>query len=205
MRRFFITLLAVIAFTTAAQAQLLNKLSSVKFGLKAGVSMVSLNCSKVSTKIFDASASAGYHLGMQARVSLLGWFVQPELLYSSTKVDYILNSYSTRYNNNRRINTIDLPIMVGYKFGPVRLGGGVAFTLYDNKDGELFNTGRMPFAKESLTSYMLGAGVDLFSITLDARYVGNIKGANQRVYANGESRYSSVRRGAWQLSVGYMF
>lgn len=204
MKKFFCTLLILAAITSSTQAQSLWSLSPIKFGVKAGINLTDVNVKNVASNVFGADAQTGYHIGLQSQIAIGPLFIQPELLFSSNKVEYSLYETGDHQYETVNINTIDVPIMVGYKLGLLRLGVGLNFTLYDNKDGSLFNTSSA-LSKESVSSFILGGGVNLGSITIDARYLRNINSQTQTIVMSDQTINPSVSRSSYQLSLGYLF
>lgn len=204
MKKFLCIMLLAAATVTTSKAQSLSDLIPIEFGIKAGINTVNVDVKDVSSALFYADARTGYHFGAMARLSILGLFVQPELLYNSNKIKYVLNDSGTYQDYDYRINTIDVPVMAGVKIGLVRLGAGVNFTLYDNTDGFLFNESS-PLAKETISSYLLGAGVQLWGLNFDARYVHSFKDTEQTIVIESQTITPSISRSSYQFSVGYMF
>lgn len=196
MRKFIFTLFMLLACSSMAQAQL----SPIQFGVKAGTNIVNVDINNVTASIFNADSNVGYHLGVMSRIDLGPLYVQPELLYNSNKVSYTLYGMEQEW----RLNTIDVPVMLGISIAILRLGVGVNFTLFDNYDGHLLNDSS-PLNKESISSYLFGAGISLLGLDIEARYIRSINSSTQNIYLDGESLAAQIKRGMCQISVGYMF
>lgn len=203
MKKIFVILLLAVASVTTIKAQSLSDLIPIEFGVKAGMNVVDVDVNDVASSVFKADARNGYHFGVMARLSILGLYVQPELLYNSNKVEYTLYDGGLE-SYEYKINTIDIPIMAGVKLGLFRLGAGVNFTLYDNTDGMLFND-NSPLAKEAISSYILGAGFNLWGLNFDARYLRNFKATEQTITISDQVITPTISRSSYQFSVGYMF
>src|SRR5665647_876226 len=122
----FVVLLSVPAF------------SQIKFGLKAGVSTTSLSMptiktitSGTSTYTVDALTNAkyGFHGGAFVRLTFFGVYIQPELLFSTRTNEYTVTNVTNQsspvaYVAKQNFNKLDIPVMLGFKLGPLRLNAG---------------------------------------------------------------------------------
>jgi hypothetical protein len=127
--------------------------------------------------VSEADAATGYQLGVFMRVSFSGLSVQPELLYSNMKFGYQIEGAGAYKLEFDRLN---LPIMVGYQLGPVRLQGGPTFGLV------LENTRQQPNGtvlylddEYSTTSvgYQAGIGADFHNFVIDIKYERDLSSA----------------------------
>ena len=122
-----IILLPLLLMATLSTAQ-------VKFGLRGGLSSTDLKPESFIIKnqadvdaftLSTREADYGYHLGIFLQAGGKKFFIQPELLFNSSSVTYSLESGGAGniFNNvfNETFRNIDLPVMIGFKFGPLRL------------------------------------------------------------------------------------
>ena len=115
-------------------------------------------------------SKAGYHLGVYYQANILGFFLRPELLYTTTKSSYQFNQQEADYN----VSKIDLPILVGTKvFGPVRIFAGPSLQYIVDNDFEGFELGDVQ--DEFTIGAQLGAGIQLGRLGLDVRYERALK------------------------------
>lgn len=194
--------------------------SQIKFGLKAGLSTTSISMGTVKTLTSGTtqytvealkSAKYGFHGGMFLRLCLFSLYVQPELLFSSTTNDYtVVNlatpSVSTVVKQN--FNKLDIPVMVGLKFGPLRLNAGPAASLRINSPKSLISDPNFKNIYNNMTiGYQAGVGIDILkTLTLDVRYEGSLrKYQNQIQNAIGTKVNLDDRPNAFLFSVGLMF
>ena len=189
------------------------------FGIKAGVNSTSLTMNDIvsvtsGTKTYtieDVSGmNYGFHGGVFGRISISKLFIQPELLFSTSSTEYkvtdVLNT--TVDEVKQKFNKIDIPVMVGVKFGPARLNAGPVGTfnittpkeLIDDPDFEAIY-GRMSFG------YQAGLGLDILKLlTIDVRYEGSLKKYQTKIEnAAGTSFNLDDRPSALLLSIGIMF
>jgi hypothetical protein len=202
-----VTLLALPAF------------SQLSYGLKAGVSTTSLSMPTVKTITSGTTsytvagltaAKYGFHGGAFVRVTLLGIYVQPELLFSTRTNEYSVtpvgNTVGTIVKQN--FNKLDIPVMVGLKLGPVRLNAGPAASLLINTPKELISDPDFKNTYSRMTiGYQAGVGVDILNmLTFDIRYEGSLKKyQNQIENAAGTKFNLDDRANAFLFSVGFIF
>lgn len=112
----------------------------------------------------------GYHFGVYYQASILGFFLRPELVYTTTKSSYQFNQQEADYD----VNKIDLPILVGTKvFGPVTVFAGPSLQYILNNDFEGFELGDVE--EEFTIGAQLGAGIQFGKFGLDVRYERGLK------------------------------
>jgi len=188
MKRTILTLAALLITWLFANAQL-------NFGIKGGYnsSLNLKNISSVSSGTYDLNAvkgelADGFHGGVFIRVGGK-IYVQPELLYGLQKKKFQLTIQEAT-NPNIPIDkfvtfsTIDVPVLIGYKLvdgkifnirafaGPkfkLNAGSKFSFENIQNLKKETLEKDLGGEFKDASVGLDLGAGVDLFMFTLDAR------------------------------------
>lgn len=112
----------------------------------------------------------GYHFGVYYQANLLGFFLRPELVYTTTTSSYEFNQQKADYD----VTKIDLPILVGTKiFGPVTVFAGPSLQYIVDNDFDGFELGDV--SDEFTIGAQLGAGIQLGKIGLDVRYERALK------------------------------
>jgi hypothetical protein len=143
---------------------------------------------------------AGYQAGLFARIGT-GLYLQPEVYVSSTGGHFESNDNS--YNGNVKFTNLNVPLLVGYKFGPSNLNfrvmAGPIYTSVLNRDESLSQNfsaayGDFGHYRNSTLGYQAGIGVDLGAITADLRYEGNLTDINPDF---------GQRQNLWALSIGF--
>jgi hypothetical protein len=202
-----ITLIALPAF------------SQLKFGLKAGVSTTSLTMSSLKTLTSSSSsytvnaltnAKYGFQAGAFMRLTIFGFFIQPELLFSTRTNEYTVENMqtTTSYIVNQKFNKLEIPVMVGFKLGPLRLDAGPSGSLLLNTPKALIDNPDYKNMYSKMTvGYQAGVGIDILkTLTLDLRYEGNLKKyQNQIQNLAGTKVNLDDRANAFLLSVGLFF
>ena len=149
-----------------------------KIGVRGGLSTMDISANELIIKdkndikqlgIAVTDANYGMHLGLFMQAQLGKFFIQPEVLFNSNSVEYALNDF-TEANfistlKKESFQNLDLPIMVGAKFGPLRLQGGPVGHVHLNSKSELFDIEGYSQKFEDMTwGYQAGIGLDLMEI-----------------------------------------
>ncbi|HUX53682.1 MAG TPA: porin family protein [Williamwhitmania sp.] len=206
MKRYSLILLFVFLTVGMANAQLF------KFGIKAGVSSSRVKFSEIdlgnSLVAKEGNSITGMHFGVVSRVQLLGFFVQPELYFSSTGGDIKIVDISTGAETVRtqKFNKIDIPVLVGWKFGPARLGiGPVASIVISDKAVLKDYTGYDEQFNKATFGYQIGVGLDIWKIGFDLRYEGSLSKLGDGVKVLGQERSFDSRNPQILASVALYF
>jgi hypothetical protein len=193
--------------------------SQIKFGLKAGLSTNSISMDKAVSLTGQAgqytiqalkSSDYGFHGGLFMRLSLLGIYVQPELLFATSENIYNVTNpgNATPVEVSQKLNKLSIPVMVGLKLGPLRLNAGPAASVAIGTPKSLVNDANLKdlYSKTSF-GYQAGLGFDLLkTLTFDIRYEGSLKKyQNQIENLTGTKVSLDNRPNAFLFSVGLMF
>lgn len=208
---FLITAMAALAFGAHAQ--------DVKFGPRVGLNSSTLKVDKNSTsssvnaQIESGDAKFGFQAGLFARLGIVGFYLQPEALFSSSGGEIHVQSTatsSTIFNETRELNfkRIDVPVLFGKKFGGVfRINAGPSFTYLLKAESTVGNTtvDIKENYKDATVGYQAGIGVDLGPLILDLKYEGNLSKFGDQVQAGGTSVNTDQRQSMWVFAVGFSF
>lgn len=167
--KLFATVILITLAISSLKAQTTTTSSSssspeIEFGVKAGVSFSTLKTSL--NAVTDKSGKIGFNAGVFARIGN-NLFFQPELNYVSFSDKYKFNSTAFE----AKFRQLNLPLMVGYKIVNTdelifRVSAGP--DLYYNLKKPIAPAG---FKYSNLTAGgVINAGVDIGSLTFDARY-----------------------------------
>jgi len=197
--------------------------SQLKFGLKAGVSTTSLSMPSIKTILANnntytvdalTAAKYGFHGGAFVRLTLFGFYIQPELLFSTRTNEYTVSNTTTpssvtSYVAKQSFNRLDLPVMLGLKLGPIRLNAGPSGSLLINSPKALISNPDVKNNYSKMTfGYQAGLGFDLLGrLTFDLRYEGSLKKyQNQIQNLAGTTKVNlDDRPNAFLLSIGLFF
>jgi hypothetical protein len=203
----FVALLALPAF------------SQLNFGLKAGVSTTSLSMPTVKTITsgttsfnVDALTNAryGFHGGAFLRLTFFGIYLQPEFLFTTRTNEYTVQNIQTSASTvvKQNFNKFDIPLMLGFKLGPLRINGDPTGSFLINTPKELITDPDFKNRYSKMTvGYQAGLGFDLLNfLTFDLRYEGSLKKyQNQIQNATGTNFNLDDRPNAFLFSFGIMF
>jgi hypothetical protein len=175
----------------------------IGFGLKGGLSSTQVNFE--GDQLVPSDAQLGYHLGVFARFGGIGFFVQPEVLFTQTSGQFKLESpplssvSPTLYE--AKFNRLDVPVMAGFRLLKIiRVMAGPIASF--NIDSSLENAGKtvqnIDF-KNATLGYQTGVGVDLGNLTFEGKYEGGLS----RFTENVGSYTADNRINQWVLSIGY--
>jgi opacity protein-like surface antigen len=140
------------------------------------------------------------------RASFTGFYVQPEILLATA-------TNSVRYEDveegggpviyNQKFNKLNIPVLLGFKVGPMRLNAGPAAAIMLGDPKEIIDGATY---KRATFGYQAGVGIDLFKkLTLDVRYEGNLNQFGDEITIMGETFQLDDRTGAVLLHVGLIF
>lgn len=219
MRKLLLLLIAALA-VNFSNAQFL------RFGVKGGVSSTNVKFDKTTINqvntnegiknfvVEQGDSKMGIHLGLFGRIQIAGLFIQPELLFTHSQGEVILKDVtaSKLYNETQKFNKIDIPVLVGWKFGPARFGiGPVASIMMSEKDGlkdrfEDFTGDAESNFKKATFGYQVGIGLDILKkITLDVRYEGNLSKLGSGITLRGQDFNFDQRNPQFLFSAGIFF
>lgn len=182
--------------------------AQVRLGLRAG--LVNLNTPASANTIPQGGSTPSLQLDVdQARFGIQGglvlqipvgekWIIQPEVILNSNRVDYeveeLRNSGAVTKVLSEKYQYLDIPLLLHYRIGALRLCGGPLGHLYINSSSDLLAYDNYEQRFEELTyGYQLGIGLDIWNIMLDVRYQGNFTEFGNHMYFN-ENRYDFDQR-----------
>jgi hypothetical protein len=204
MKKLFAVLLTIILALPA--------FSQVKFGIKAGASTTTVpeyNSSTGNTNINALDdASWGFHAGIFLRLGLDPVYLQPEIVFSSTTYEFNVQRDAASEIFDQSFNRLEIPILLGLKFGPLRLNAGPAAYVPIGKPSALINDPNWDDLYRGTTfGYQAGIGVDIFNtLTLDLRYGGSLADRyGDEVTIGGADFRLDDRQPSFIISLGVMF
>src|SRR6056297_1696429 len=217
MKKIVLIAILTIPFFMVSQAQ-------IKFGIKAGLTSTSINADEVyndinnadiqSLKVKGKNANVGFQGGIFSRITIVNFYVQPELLFTSTSGEV---EVTTVYENqdpvsvvkDQKFRQIDFPIMLGYKLGPIRLQAGPVGTIMLSSDPALSMVETMDVKEEfngATWGYQVGVGLDILKkVTIDVKYEGNLSKLGDGVKIAGQNRDFDSRNSQFVATVGIFF
>lgn len=210
MKKLLIVLVVYLFANQVAEAQLFQ------YGLKGGIGFSNLKFSDVSGiedgddvySLVTGDAVAGYHIGLQTRIKIAMIFIQPELYFNAGggAVEQVYENGATEILNIK-FNSIDLPVLVGAKLGPIRLMLGPTGSYVISGKNELTSLDPdYALLSSSMTwGWQGGIGVDISKFTLDLRYEGSLSKFGESINIDGNTYTMDARPNQFLVSLGFWF
>ncbi len=216
--------LVLIAFLALPFFMVSQSQAQIKFGIKAGLTSTSINADEVyddvnnadiqSLKVKGKNANVGFQGGVFSRITIINFYIQPELLFTSTSGEVevttlFADNQTESVIKDQKFRQIDFPIMLGYKFGPVRLQAGPVGTIMLDSDPALSMVETLEVKEEfngATWGYQVGVGLDILKkVTIDVKYEGNLSKLGDGVKIAGENRNFDSRNSQFIATVGIFF
>jgi opacity protein-like surface antigen len=203
MNKKLLILLFVLAFAKANET-----FAQFSLGIRGGVNFSQLktdNTQSVGANLQQSlDTKTGYVGGVYARIGSK-LFLQPELIFSAKGGSVNILKNGTSQTVAIDYTNFDVPLLVGYKFGPIRINAGpMASFKVSNSNGldeelKKVSSNLGESFKKASYGYQAGGGVDIGTLSVDLRYEGSLS----EVSALSSSNINfSQKANLWQLTVG---
>ncbi len=192
-------LLLILLCFTAVQVATTNA-QTFKYGIRGGISTPDIKPGDVdslrfkrgfdSLKLKVSDANYGFHFGVWGRLKIAGFYIQPEVLFNSSKVEYKLGKLNSTVDSikNETFRNLDIPIMVGTKLGSFRINAGPVAHVRLGGTSDLTSTsGFTESFKTSTWGYQAGIGFDAGRVGIDLRYEGNLDKFGNHIVIGGKA------------------
>jgi hypothetical protein len=218
--------ITVIILTQLIKTQMMKKLSvillivlisfpafsQIKFGIKAGAETMTVPTYDISTGTSNITAledaSWGFHGGVFMRIKLLALYVQPEVVFASNSFDYTVKTATVSEVKTQKFNRLSVPLLVGVKFGPVRINAGPAAAIQIGTPEALIDDPNFEdMYKGAIWGFQAGVGLDLLKkLSIDLRYAGSLGEAlGDSVPIGGQNFQLDYGQKSFLVSLGWMF
>ena len=202
-----IVFVIVYSFSSNAQVPVF-----IAAGIKGGVNLSSIAYdANYSVNVGKSlSMKTGYQVGAFARIGK-SVFIQPEVNFAAK--DYEVNVLNAVSKTNDVVSfsqkTIDVPVLLGFKLGPIRVAAGPVASYSLSADAKADNALKTYFSgpskeivNRSNFSYQAGIGVDILSFSLDVRYEGAMSELSNTVALPKDFSYSQ-KPSYFQATIGF--
>ena len=211
MKKLILVLVAAFCLVQVSEAQLF------KYGLKAGVGFSSLKIEDVTgisdgADVYDlvtGDGVMGYHIGLQTQIKVAMIVIKPEVYFNAGggSVQQVVENGPTEVLNVN-FSRVDVPLLVGAKFGPARFNLGPVGSYVINETSDL--TSLVPdysiFSSSMTWGFQAGIGLDLLKkVSIDARYEGSLSRLGESLSLGGSSYNLDARPSQWLISLGVWF
>jgi hypothetical protein len=156
------------------------------------------------------SSSNGFLIGAYARVSLVSFYIQPEISFRNLNFNVNSSGGTSPSSAATKLNYIDVPVMFGKKILKViSISAGPNFQFLVNQDLSASNVSSLD--KGNYNNFVLGAqfgvGAEIWKLCFDIRYDFSINsiGNAASVVNNSQNVDFSSRASMLQFTVGYKF
>ena len=207
MKRSILSAIAILFLALGTEAQ-------IRYGFRAGMSSTNLSSETIQANgvsLAVKNADYGIHLGLFARGKLTDrWYVQPEVVFNSSRVNFKVTDLSEGLVDkvlSETYRNLDIPFMLGYKLGPLRLEAGPVGHVYMASKSELEDnvTGYEKRFNNFNMGYQAGVGLDIWKILLDLRYEGNFTKFGDHIRIGGQNVKFADAPTRWVLTAGFSF
>lgn len=211
MKRIIGIVIVTAFFAFSANAQIF------KYGIKAGVNFASLPMDDIrgittpteTYSLITGESVTGYQAGLMARIKIAMVYVQPEIYFNTTggTVEQVVENGPTEILDVQ-FNRIDIPLLVGLKFGPARINAGPVGSAVISSTNELSEIAPgLETLHEGLSwGFQAGIGLDILKkLAIDARYEGSLSRYGDSFVVAGETYSLDARPSAWILALGWYF
>lgn len=184
--------IAMLFIAHTAQAQF-------SFGIKGGMNTQTNKPQDIIVGGGDTSFNFGVEklkfgtqFGLYARFGEKVFF-QPELIFNSNKTDYKIGESSVgEVIKNERYQHLDLPLLLGFTLGPVRVHGGPVGHYFLSSKSELTDfDGYAARWKQMTWGWQAGLTIGTGRISADIRYEGNFNKQGDHITFFGDEYHFS--------------
>ena len=210
MRKILFLPLLLLPFLASAQ---------VKFGVGLGMSTTEIEPSDLLITDNNGAqnlvmklenANYGIHGGVMLRIPIKKFFLQPEVYFNANSVDFRVQDVSGGGLEEKvlreKYQYLDIPFMVGYKLGPLRLQAGPTGHVFLGCQSELDEIEGYEKVFEDLTyGWQGGLGLDVWKLTLQLNYEGNFSRFGDHITLFGKSFAFDERPARFVATLGFFF
>jgi Outer membrane protein beta-barrel domain len=180
-------------------------------GIKGGINLAQLKTDFKSQSVSELwkqslDTQLGYAGGVYARIGSK-LFIQPELIFSAKggSLNILPANGSVEKTIAIDYTNLDIPLLIGYKFGPIRINGGpmASFKLSSeatNEELKTYSSNVGESFKNAAYGYQVGGGIDIGSLSVDLRYEGSLSEVTVVDLTNKVN--FSQKGNLWQLTLG---
>jgi hypothetical protein len=144
-------------------------------------------------------------LGVFARFGGIGFFVQPEVLFTQTSGQFRLElppmSSTSPVQYEAKFNRLDVPVMAGFRLLKIIrvMAGPIASFNIDSSLKNATNTVQEIDFKKATLGYQAGLGLDISNLSIEGKYEGGLSNFTDNI-----GGYTADNRlNQWVLSVGF--
>lgn len=203
MKKLLLLSCFAVVMTLSAQSQ-------IKFGVRGAVTSSTVEADKVSANGYTIEsvndAKVGFQIGVVSQIQIRKLFIQPELLLSTSGGVLKVSDINGSRLNDQRVTKVDIPILVGGKMGPLRLGVGPVASIMIKSKSDLNDYDQFDDKFRKATwGYQVGAGLDIWKLAFDVKYEGNLSRWGDKVVIGNQDVSFDRRLSQWVFGVALFF
>ena len=194
--------------------------SQLEAGIKAGAStmqyingdfqsLILQNESQQDYRISIEDVNFGYHVGLYSRLTVWKIFLQPEVVINSNSVNYKIEDLQVSSADQffkEQYTSLNVPLVMGLKFGWFNIQGGVSGHIPLIQVSELKNLDGYSVTPESFTySYLGGIGIDIWRFRFDLRYELSTNFFGEHINYKGNKFHFPSKADRLMVGIGYEF
>ena len=191
MHKMLILLPCCLLFTSVTHASVLD--AGPRVGVLISPYHRNEKASNTASANLHITQQEGWHAGIFARVSLLSFYMQPEIILTKTKMKFSKSNETSWLSSTK----LDIPAMVGFSLFSIaraQIGPVFSFLLEARKE----NNNIKKCYRSPTVGWQAGLGMDIWRIIIDLKYEGSLgKLSNSVTDINTNYRHAS-----WILSIG---
>lgn len=194
-------------------------MSQVYFGVKGGLSTTSIETEDLlivadngSTNLSFALKEANYgvHAGVVIQALFKNFLIQPEVNFNSNKVDYKITDLAMPGAlvkiSSEKYQYLDIPLLLGFQFGPVRLQAGPEAHIFIASISEIDEPTYNPSFDTATFGWLGGIGIEVWrALLLDIRYEGNFSSFGNHLEFDGLAYEFDQSPSRLLFSLGFIF
>jgi hypothetical protein len=194
---------------------------SFKYGLRFGGATTAIDATAQTIKganntdsliVNLQSSNFGIHAGVFARVGVADFYIQPEVLFNTKSQEYTVYNLQAETENilEDKFTSLDIPIMLGYKYSSLRFQGGVIGSMVLTNSNDLIEY--FATQEDLVTSlegfnwgWQAGLGLDIGKFMIDLKYEGNFNRVANDITLYGNTYNFDARLNRFIVTFGYSF
>ncbi|MDP5172202.1 MAG: PorT family protein [Bacteroidia bacterium] len=210
-----IRLIATAVFLFAMQLAFMSSLSaqSLKFGPRIGIASSPVNAQNIQNfndfAVSFQEGSSEYQIGVFGRLQAFGLFIQPEFLFTTSSAAYLVEDLRSGGQEifKEQYYNVEMPVMAGFKLGPIRLQGGPVYRLNLGNSSDFFTTdGFSRSFQNSNVGIQTGVGLDIGKkLVFDLKYELPLSDTGDEISILGQTHDLSSRGSHFVASMGISF
>ncbi|MBN2347483.1 MAG: PorT family protein [Bacteroidales bacterium] len=186
--------------------------SQFKFGIRGGINSSTVKADDFLTNdnkiTYPKNASMGFHFGVVSQIKIFNVFIQPEVLLTTNKNDMTVEDLVSGEKSEliQTFNKLDIPVLLGIKFGPAKIEAGPVATILLKSSSELFDVASYEEKfKSAVFGYQAGIGLEVSKLAVELKYEGDLTRFGDGINVGGERLNFDSRLSQWIVTVGIFF